>query len=79
MRFSAEMTADGVTERLFTVGDATGAVWAPAGATGPRPLVLLGHGGGAHRTAPPMVGRARRYVTGSRYAVAANGRPPSTP
>jgi pimeloyl-ACP methyl ester carboxylesterase len=71
MRFSAETTADGVTERLFTVGDATGAVWAPAGATGPRPLVLLGHGGGGHRTAPPMVGRARRYVTGSRYAVAA--------
>ena len=54
MRFSAETTADGVTERLFTVGDVTGAIWAPAGATGPRPLVLLGHGGGGHRTAPPM-------------------------
>ena len=71
MRFSAETTADGVTERLFTVGDVTGAIWAPAGATGPRPLVLLGHGGAGHRTAPPMTSRARRYVTGSGYAVAA--------
>ena len=42
MRFSAETTTDGVTERLFTIGDAPGAVWAPAGARGPRPLVLLG-------------------------------------
>ena len=71
MRFTAETTADGVTERLFTVGDVPGAVWAPAVATGPRPLVLLGHGGGGHRTAPPIAGRARRYVAGSGYAVAA--------
>jgi len=71
MRFSAETTADGVTERLFTVGDVPGAVWAPAGATGPRPLVLLGHGGAGHRTAPSMVSRARRYVMRSGYAVAA--------
>jgi pimeloyl-ACP methyl ester carboxylesterase len=71
MRFSAETTSDGVTERVFTVGDVPGAVWAPAGAEGPRPLVLLGHGGGAHKTAASVVGRARRYVTGGGYAVAA--------
>ena len=71
MRFTAETTADGVTERLFTVGHVPGAVWASAGATGPRPLELLGHGGAGHRTAPSMVSRARRYVTGSGYAVAA--------
>jgi dienelactone hydrolase len=71
MRFTAETTSDGVTERLFTLGDVPGAVWAPAEAAGPRPLVLLGHGGGAHRTHPSIVGRARRYVTGLGYAVAA--------
>ena len=71
MRFSAETTTDDVTERLFTIGDAPGAVWAPAGAQGPRPLVLLGHGGGGHSTHPSIVNRARRYVTGAGYAVAA--------
>lgn len=78
MRFIAESTAGGVTERLFTVegidgtpDDAPGAVWAPAGATGPRPLVLLGHRGAGHSTHPSIVERARRYVTGSGYAVAA--------
>ena len=77
MRFIAESWSGGVTERLFTVGDVPGVVWAPAAAAGPRPLVLLGHGGGGHKTAPPMVGRARRYVTGSGFAVAAiaPGRP----
>jgi len=71
MRFSAQTTSDGVTERLFTVGDAPGAVWAPSDAAGPRPLVLLGHGGGGHRTAPTIVARACRYVTGLGCAVAA--------
>jgi len=71
MRLRAETASDGVTERLFTVGDAPGAVWAPEGAAGPRPLVLLGHGGGGHKTAPPIVARARGYVTGHGFAVAA--------
>ncbi len=71
MRFITEATSDGVTERHFTVGDAPGVVWAPAGAAGRRPLVLLGHGGGGHKTAASIVARARRYVTGSGFAVAA--------
>ncbi len=71
MRFSAETTSDGVTERMFAVGDVPGAVWAPAGAAGPRPLVLLGHGGGGHKTAPAITARARRYVTANGFAVAA--------
>jgi alpha-beta hydrolase superfamily lysophospholipase len=71
MQFSAEAISDGVTQRLFTVGDAPGVVWAPAHATGPRPLILLGHGGGAHKTAPSILARARRYVTDGGYAVAA--------
>ncbi len=66
----AEATSDGVTERLLTAGDVPCAVWAAAGAAGPRPLVLLGHGGGAHKTAPQMLARARR-LAGSGFAVAA--------
>jgi len=71
MRFLSETSADGVTERLFALGDVPGAVWAPADAAGPRPLVLLGHGGGAHKTHPSIVARARRLVLGGGYAVAA--------
>jgi dienelactone hydrolase len=71
MRFEAETTSDGVTERHFTAADVPSVVWAPAGAEGPRPLVLLGHGGGAHKKVPSMVARAGRYVTGSGFAVAA--------
>jgi hypothetical protein len=40
-------------------------------AAGPRPLVLLGHGGSDHKTAPRLVARARRYVTRCGFAVAA--------
>jgi dienelactone hydrolase len=71
MRFSAETTSDGVTERLFTLGDVPGVVWAAEDAAGPRPLVLLGHGGGHHKTSPPLAARARRYVTRCGFAVAA--------
>jgi dienelactone hydrolase len=71
MRFSAETTSDGVTERLFTLGEVPGVVWAAEGAAEPRPLVLLGHGGGHHKTAPPLAARARRYVTRCGFAVAA--------
>jgi dienelactone hydrolase len=71
MGFSGETTTDGVTMSLFTAGGAPGAVWAPAGAQGPRPLILLGHGGGAHSTHPSVVSRARRYVASAGYAVAA--------
>jgi len=71
VRFISQTLTDGVTERLFTVGDAPGVVWAPAQAADPRPLVLLGHGGSQHRTAPRVVARARRLVTENGYAVAA--------
>jgi dienelactone hydrolase len=71
MRFIAESWSEGVAERLFTIDDVPGVVWAPTEAAGPRPLVLLGHGGGGHKTAPSMVARARRYVTGNGFAVAA--------
>jgi dienelactone hydrolase len=71
MRFTSQTTVDGVSEHLFTLDDVPGVLWAPAGASGPRPLVLLGHGGGQHKKFPGVVARARRYVTSCGFAVAA--------
>jgi dienelactone hydrolase len=71
MLFSSQTTSDGISERLFTIDGITGVLWSPAGATGSRPLVLLGHGGGQHKKADGLVARAHRYVTGCGYAVAA--------
>jgi dienelactone hydrolase len=71
MRFTAETTSNGVSERLFTLDGIPGVLWSAAGATGRRPLVLLGHGGGQHKKAPGLVTRAHRYVTAHGFAVAA--------
>jgi dienelactone hydrolase len=37
----------------------------------PRPLILIGHGGGQHKKAPGVVGRARRLVAECGFAVVA--------
>jgi pimeloyl-ACP methyl ester carboxylesterase len=71
MRFTSETTADGISERHFTLNGTPGVLWAPAGAAGRRPLVLVGHGGGQHKTAPGVVARAHRFVTACGFAVAA--------
>ena len=68
MHFITETTVDGVSERLFTHGDVTGVLWTPADAPGPRPLILLGHGGGQHKLAPAMVARGRRYAANCGFA-----------
>ena len=39
-----------------------GIVWLPEAATGPRPTVILGHGGVVHKRAPEVLGLARRLV-----------------
>src|SRR6201995_3652863 len=81
MHFISETIADGVSERLFTVGDIPGVLWSPAGTAGPahfrRPLVLLAHGGGQHKKAPNVQGRARRLVTTCGFAAAAIDAPGS--
>jgi dienelactone hydrolase len=71
MRFTSETASNGVSERLFILDDIPGVLWAPAGAAGNRPLVLLGHGGGQHKKAQGLVARAHRYVTACGFAVAA--------
>jgi dienelactone hydrolase len=71
MRPNSKTSPDGVTEQLFSLGEIPGVLWTPEGATGPRPLILMGHGGGQHKKAPGIVARARRFVTECGFAVAA--------
>jgi pimeloyl-ACP methyl ester carboxylesterase len=54
---------DGVVERDFLVGDVPGVLWSPEGDVRNAPLVLMGHGGGLHKKAPGLLGRARDAVT----------------
>jgi hypothetical protein len=71
MHFTSETTTNGVLERDFTLGDVPGVLWSPASATGPAPLVLIGHPGGLHKKAPGVVARATYYVTALGFHVAA--------
>ncbi|WP_406140254.1 alpha/beta hydrolase [Streptomyces sp. NBC_01089] len=72
LRFTAESSSNGVVERDFTIGDVPGVLWSPASRTGAgrAPLVLMGHGGGAHKKHPAMSGRAQRLVTGCGFHAA---------
>ncbi|MGH3841860.1 MAG: hypothetical protein ACRDS0_10510 [Pseudonocardiaceae bacterium] len=54
MHFTSETTSNGVSERLFTLDGVLGVLWAPADATGSRPVVPLGHGGGQHKKVPGL-------------------------
>ena len=71
VRFTAETSSNGLVERDFTVGEVTGVLWSPASGSDRSPLVLMGHGGGQHKKAPAMAGRARRIVTSCGYSAAA--------
>jgi dienelactone hydrolase len=71
MRFTSDTISNGISERLFTLGDIPGVLWSPAGATSARALVLLSHGGGQHKKAQGIMARAHRYVTACGFAVAA--------
>jgi pimeloyl-ACP methyl ester carboxylesterase len=65
----------GVSESRFdlVVGDekVPGLLWRPEGATGPRPLVLIGHGGTQHKRVPNVLSLARRLVRHQSFAVIA--------
>jgi len=76
MNFSNERVEDGNVRRYsFTVtvsGENVPAVlWTPNGSTGPRPLVLMGHGGSQHKNTPGIVARAHHYATRLGYATLA--------
>ena len=68
--FSADTSSDGVRERDFTVDGVPGVLWSPESGADGAPLVLLAHGGGIHKKAPAMSGRASRLVHGAGYHVA---------
>lgn len=69
LTFTADTTSNDIRERDFTVGGIPGVLWSPASCPDRTPLVLLGHGGGTHKKAPAMLGRAQRLVTGCGCAV----------
>jgi dienelactone hydrolase len=71
MRFTSQTSSCGVSEQLFDLGEIPGVLWTPDGAAGPRPLILMGHGGGQHKQAPGIVARARRFAAECGFAVAA--------
>ena len=75
MQFTRERTADGVTERLFELvvaGERVPAViWSPAAARGPRPLLLMGHGGSQHKKITSLAERARAWAGRFGYATLA--------
>jgi dienelactone hydrolase len=74
--WDGEAAVDGsVAERRFGVRangrQVPGLLWLPDGATGPRPLVLIGHGACRHKRSPYVTGLARRVVQGHGFAAAA--------
>jgi len=75
MHLSSKASSDGVVEQLFSVGEVPGVLWTPDGATGTRPLIVMGHGGGQHKKAPGIVARARQFVTELGFAVVAADAP----
>jgi cephalosporin-C deacetylase-like acetyl esterase len=82
MKFTENTVFNGMRQRDFTVGDVPGVLWTPP-ASGPTPLVLLGHGGGRDKKAPAMSGRAERLVANGFSAVSidapGHGDRPRTP
>ena len=75
MNITRERTESGVTERLFDLMVSServpGVVWAPEGAAGPRPLVLMGHGGSQHKKIGFLANHARSWARDYGWAVAA--------
>ncbi|MGW4195483.1 alpha/beta hydrolase family protein [Streptomyces sp. NPDC005004] len=70
LHFTAESFSDGVAERDFRLGEIPGVLWSPASGSGRAPLVLMGHGGGAHKRHRAMVGRAHLLVRDCGFHVA---------
>jgi dienelactone hydrolase len=68
-------TERGVVEQRFDLkagGEVVpGILWRPEAADGPRPTVLIGHGGTQHKRVDNVLGLARRFVRHLGYAAVA--------
>lgn len=66
MNFKKEKVVDGVVQRDFDIevaGETVPCViWAPQAAEGPRPLILMGHGGSQHKKTESLRLRAGNYA-----------------
>lgn len=75
MEFTGEKTIDGVTRREFRLrvgdDDVPGCVWTPEGAEGPRPLILMGHGGSQHKKVANIADAAASHARVLGYATVA--------
>lgn len=71
MQIISEETSNGIVELLFTVDEVPGVLWAPADVTSTRPLILLGHGGGAHKKTSAVLAHAHHFVTTYGFTAAA--------
>jgi pimeloyl-ACP methyl ester carboxylesterase len=75
VRWDDEIHAGGVRERDFEVEvdwrSVPGVLWLPEDGTGPRPLVLLGHGATRHKRTDYLVALGRRLAADYGFAVAA--------
>jgi fermentation-respiration switch protein FrsA (DUF1100 family) len=76
MRWTGEVEATGnVRERGFAVEvdgrTVPGILWLPLAGTGPRPLVLLGHGATRHKRIDYLLALGRRLAADYGFAVAA--------
>lgn len=75
MRVLSEVAERGVVERRFDLevdGEVVpGILWLPETADGPRPAVLIGHGGTQHKRVDHVLGLARRFVRNLGYAAVA--------
>ena len=69
------VTVGGICERGFAVerngSVIPGVLWCPAEASAPQPLVLLGHGGGAHKRNDRMVMLGRMFAADYGWCAAA--------
>ena len=66
MDVRSETVELGVVEQHFalktTEDTVPGILWSPEAASGPRPTVLIGHGGTQHKRVPNVLALARRFV-----------------